>query len=171
MILLHPTFHPNFVQFIKEFNVTHDYFECHEVLEDYWKEVAPKQKNHPLTALILMSTSMYHWRRGNNPGALKTMKTSIKRLIETSGSPFYETIDYSNLIQDTTSSLIQMQENESFQPFLVSIKDPHLNSLVDNYSIETSYDKNFLIHKHMLRDRSEILAEREKSKKRRNDIL
>ncbi|MEI4768436.1 DUF309 domain-containing protein [Psychrobacillus sp. FJAT-51614] len=166
---MHPTFHPNFVQFLKEFNVTHDYFECHEVLEEYWKEIAPKQKNHPLTALILMSTSMYHWRRGNNPGALKTMRTCIKRLSETSDSSFYETIDYSNLIQNTTNTLTLMQENAPFQPFFITIKNPQLMSLVHNLNIINNHDINFLIHKHMLRDRSEILKEREKSKKRRND--
>ena len=44
MIVLHPTFHPTFVQFLTHFNDTHDYFECHEVLEDYWKEIAPNDK-------------------------------------------------------------------------------------------------------------------------------
>lgn len=169
MIILHPTFHPNFVQFLKEFNETTDYFECHEVLEDYWKEVAPRQKDHPLTALILISTSMYHWRRGNITGAIKTMSTSIKRLIQTSDSSFFETIDYEQILQATTISLALMQKASAFQAFSIQIKDSKLLTLVNKRKIENREALDYLIHKHMLRDRSEILEEREKSKKRRDD--
>lgn len=167
---MHPTFHPNFVQFLKEFNDTKDYFECHEVLEDYWKEVAPRQKKHPLAALILMSTSMYHWRRENFSGAIKTMDTSIKRLMETKESSFFETIDFENLLQNMRNSLINMQANKLFIPFFIHITDKKLLSYVHHLKIDDKEELEFLIHKHMLRDRSEILVEREKSKKRRDDL-
>jgi predicted metal-dependent hydrolase len=169
VIVLHPTFHPKFVQFLKEFNDINDYFECHEVLEDYWKEIAPRQKNHPLTAFILMSTSMYHWRRGNIPGAIKTMNKSIKRFIETYDSSFFTTLDFKDIMQSTTNSLLLMQKISEFQPFSIQIIDSELLSLVNKLKIKNSDELHFLIHKHMLRDRSEILEVREKSKKRRDD--
>ncbi|TQR21068.1 DUF309 domain-containing protein [Psychrobacillus vulpis] len=168
---MHPTFHPNFVQFLKEFNETYDYFECHEVLEEYWKEVAPRRKVHPLTALILVSTGMYHWRRGNFIGAIKTTSTSIDRLIESSNSPFFETINYEKLLEDVTTSLKLMKNASTFQPFTIQITDKNLLTLVNNLKIDNCTDLHFLIHKHMLRDRSEILKEREKSKKRRDERL
>ena len=34
---MHPYHHPLFVNFIVYFNSNQDYFECHEVLEEYWK--------------------------------------------------------------------------------------------------------------------------------------
>lgn len=170
MIVLHPTFHTNFVQFIKEFNVIHDYFECHELLEDYWKEIAPRQKSHPLAALILLSTSMYHWRRGNITGAIKTITSSIRRLEETKQSPFYETIDYTKLLDDAKNSLSLMKENQPFKSFSIKIENAQLLTHVNCLEIENTEGLQFLIHKHMLRDRSEILKEREKQKKRRNDL-
>lgn len=169
MIRLHPTFHPNFVQFLKEFNDTTDYFECHELLEEYWKEVSPNEKNHPLTALILLSTSMYHWRRGNLKGALKTMHTSLKRFANISNSAVFETIAYQHLIDHMNASLSLIKESGDFKPFSILIKDPKLKDLVHNFPIGERMDLHFLTHKHMLRDRSEILEEREKSKKRRDD--
>lgn len=170
MIALHPTFHPNFVQFLKEFNETFDFFECHELLEDYWKEVSPKKKDHPLTALILLSTSMYHWRRSNINGAIKTMNGSIKRLQETFPSTYYETINFPKLLQDATHSISLMLEKKTFNHFTIDIIDDHLLLLVNELVIPSSEDLHFLTHKHMLRDRSEILIEREKQKKRRDDL-
>lgn len=170
MIALHPTFHANFVQFLKEFNDTHDYFECHELLEDYWKEVSPATKNHPLTALILLSTSMYHWRRGNMTGAIKTMKGSIERLKETLPSCYYETINYDKLMQDATHSINLMKEKNPFQQFTIELINEQLQQLVDAIESPSSNDLHFLTHKHMLRDRSEILKERETQKKRRADL-
>ena len=170
MIALHPTFHPNFVQFIKEFNGTKDYFECHELLEDYWKEVSPTSKNHPLTAFILLSTSMYHWRRGNITGAIKTMNGSIKRFEETSLSNYYETIHYDKLMQDATHAISLMTERKAFQQFHIELLNEQLQRLVDALGITSGEDLHFLTHKHMLRDRSEILIERERQKKRRDDL-
>lgn len=170
MIALHPTFHPNFVQFLKEFNDTHDYFECHELLEDYWKEVSPSSKNHPLTALILLSTAMYHWRRGNMTGAIKTMNGSIQRLKDTLPSSYYETINYDKLMQDATRSINLMKEKNTFQQFTIELINEQLQLLVGAVKCDSSTDLHFLTHKHMLRDRSEILKERETQKKRRADL-
>ncbi|SES34149.1 DUF309 domain-containing protein [Psychrobacillus sp. OK032] len=167
---MHPTFHPNFVQFIKEFNGTNDYFECHELLEDYWKEVAPKSKHHPLTAFILLSTSMYHWRRGNITGAIKTMNGSMKRFSATSPSNYYETINYDKLMQDATHSISLMKERKAFQQFNIELMNEQLQRLVDALGITFSEDLHFLTHKHMLRDRSEILIERERQKEMRKRL-
>ena len=170
MIVLHPTFHTSFVAFLKHFNKTFDYFECHEVLEDYWKEVSPRHKNHALTALILLATSMYHWRRGNLTGAIKTMKTSIKRMEVTMNSPFFENLNYQKLTNNMQNALELMTLNQAFQGFSIEITNPSLQSLVNELPIDMDLDLNFLIHKHMLRDRSEILEERDREKKKRDDL-
>ncbi|RKJ17377.1 DUF309 domain-containing protein, partial [Butyricicoccus sp. 1XD8-22] len=60
---MHSLFHPLFVQYFTYFNGNKDYFECHEVLEEYWKILAPGDKKHPLVGYIQLATGMYHWRR------------------------------------------------------------------------------------------------------------
>ncbi|MER2262179.1 MAG: DUF309 domain-containing protein [Psychrobacillus sp.] len=166
---MHPTFDTKFVHFITEFNETKDYFECHELLEDYWKEVAPRQKVHPLAALILLSTSMYHWRRGNFQGAYKTMKSSIKRMEETIHSPFFETLNTEQLLKDASRAYQSIQLHKPFSAFQIVIQNDSLLILTQEVTLSKEIDQHFLIHKHMLRDRSEILEEREKMKKRRDD--
>lgn len=170
MIALHPTFHTSFVSFLKHFNETFDYFECHELLEDYWKEVSPRHKKHALTALILLATSMYHWRRGNFSGAIKTMKTSLKRMDETKNSPFFENINYQKLTENMNLALELMTSSQDFQTFYIEVTNPSLQTLVNNLDLEMNDDLHFLIHKHMLRDRSEILEERDREKKKRDDL-
>ncbi|SFM49285.1 DUF309 domain-containing protein [Psychrobacillus psychrodurans] len=170
MIVLHPTFHTSFVAFLKHFNETFDYFECHELLEDYWKEVSPRHKNHALTALILLATSMYHWRRGNLTGAIKTMRTSIKRMEITKNSPFFENLNFQKLTKNMTNALELMTNSQKFQGFTIDITNPSLQTQVSRVHLETNEDIHFLIHKHMLRDRSEILEEREREKKKRDDL-
>lgn len=171
MIVLHPAFHPSFVQFLKEFNVSHDYFECHELLEDYWKEVAPRQKQHALTALILLSTAMYHWRRRNLVGAIKTMKTSINRLNETSNSIIFDKINIEKLKLNMRISFELMQQLKEFQSFSIDIISADLLDQVNELQLPEMENLHFLTHKHMLRDRTDILEEREKQKKRRDDLV
>ncbi|WP_277585478.1 DUF309 domain-containing protein [Psychrobacillus antarcticus] len=167
---MHPTFHTSFVAFLKQFNETFDYFECHELLEDYWKEVSPRNKHHALTSLILLATSMYHWRRGNFTGAIKTMESSLKRMEATQDSPFFENFDYKKLTENMEFALESMINSQKFQGFTIAITNPTLQSLVNQLPLETNVDLHFLIHKHMLRDRSEILEEREREKKKRDDF-
>ena len=76
---MHPHHHPLFVNFIVYFNENQDYFECHEVLEEYWKSLPDGGKEHPLTAYILLATGMYHWRRGNPTGAIRTINKALKK--------------------------------------------------------------------------------------------
>ena len=40
-----PLHNPFFVKFIVYFNKNQDFFECHEVLEDYWKSLPGEQRN------------------------------------------------------------------------------------------------------------------------------
>ena len=163
---MHPTLHPNFIQFLIEFNQNHDYFECHELLEEYWKEIAPRNKQHPIAALILLSTSMYHWRRGNFAGARKTMRGFLNRITRLPLSPYDQMIDCKTLIKDARQSLSLIEKEQNFQQFTIQIMSDELRKRV-HLTKNIPQDIEYLTHKHMLRDRSQILAEREKEKKRR----
>ncbi|MGM9921065.1 MAG: DUF309 domain-containing protein [Bhargavaea sp.] len=84
-----PLRHPLFIKFIVYFNENQDYFECHEVLEDYWNLIAPRNRTHPLVGYIQASVALYHWRRGNFRGAAKLL-TKAERLLcmaQEKGSP------------------------------------------------------------------------------------
>ncbi len=56
-----------YVAFLHEFHTTRDYFECHEILEEYWKEDPPEQRKEYWVGLIqlavLVSSKTGKWKR------------------------------------------------------------------------------------------------------------
>ncbi|MGG0668256.1 DUF309 domain-containing protein [Sporosarcina koreensis] len=168
---MHPYHHPLFLNFIVYFNRNQDYFECHEVLEEYWKSIPGYTKDHPFTAFILLSTGLYHWRRGNLDGAFRTLLKAENRMMNFHKFDirYTEHIDYRQLVQDTERSVRHIRNGESFSPFPILLTSVSLQRSVEE--IVSSMEllpagSDAVIHKHMLRDRSDILEEREKKKRR-----
>ncbi|CAM3059930.1 DUF309 domain-containing protein [Filibacter tadaridae] len=169
---MHPLHQPLFVKFIVYFNDNQDYFECHEVLEEYWKSLPDGDKTHPLTAYILLSTGMYHWRRGNIPGALRTLRNAEKKFHSISNlhSAFTEEIDFKRLLNNVQATIVSISSEGPFSSFLIAVTSQQLRQLVE--IMEDSLPllpegSDAIIHKHMLRDREDILRLREEKKKGR----
>nr|WP_255723317.1 DUF309 domain-containing protein [Sporosarcina sp. ACRSL] len=168
---MHPYEHPLFLNFIVYFNKNQDYFECHEVLEEYWKSIPNYTKDHPLTAFILLSTGLYHWRRGNMDGAYRTLVKAEKRMREIRKLDVRYTvaIDFKKLVHDTEQSVRLVKNSEPFSPFPIALTSVSLQRSVEELASSMNLlpvGSDAVIHKHMLRDRSDILAEREKKKRR-----
>lgn len=76
-----------YIRYLAEYYGSRDYFECHEIMEEYWKE----QSASPLSAcwlvLIRIPVALYHARRGNRAGALKLLAKAAQ---ETDAAPFQE---------------------------------------------------------------------------------
>lgn len=69
-----------YVFFLVHFHGTRDYFECHELLEEYWKRESDPALRPVWHGLIQVAVSAYHERRGNLKGALKMLEQAITRL-------------------------------------------------------------------------------------------
>lgn len=161
---MHPLFHPLFVDYCAYFNGNKDYFECHEVLEEYWKEIAPREKLHPLVGYVQLATSMYHWRRDNYSGAERMMRKAISNFEHNIGSEFFDLVDMEQLQEIMTRQLIKITVRERFTHFTLPIEHEQLQQLVDQkISALPQSDRHFIFNKHMLRDRSEILEARRQS--------
>lgn len=165
---MHPLFHPLFIDYCAYFNGNEDYFECHEVLEEYWKEIAPRDKQHPLVGYIQVATGLYHWRRGNVKGAGKALKNARTLLKHNNLPAFSELIAFPQFIAHIDHSLAKIHAKQPFQPFQITVTNDELNSLVSKHIKSLpAQSKHFLVNKHMLRDRSEILQAREAKKRSR----
>lgn len=160
-------FHPLYIEFCSYFNGNQDYFECHEVLEEYWKDIAPGNKQHVLVGLIQLAVGMYHWRRHNFDGATIMLQKSQQCLQENRTSTFLEAIDQNHLVQQLQYAIQQTAMKQPFQAFSLCITDPLLQQHIDQAMTSFSkQDEYFLTHKHALRDRSDIIkARQEKLKK------
>lgn len=153
--------HPLYIDFYNYFNGNQDYFECHEVLEEYWKEVAPGDKEHVLVGLVQLATGMYHWRRSNFSGAARILTKSIHNIKRNEQSIFLKPINLPLLEKQLLQSISQVEQKKTFHSFKIDIIDCEFKKLVDKRILEQpKSDKHFLLHKHMLRDRTEILQAR-----------
>lgn len=74
---MYPT---EYIQFLIHFHGDYDYFECHEILEEYWKTKPRGNRDDYLVGLIQVAVSLYHQRRTNWNGAIKMMKSAIRIL-------------------------------------------------------------------------------------------
>lgn len=168
---MHSLFHPLFVQYFTYFNGNKDYFECHEVLEEYWKILAPGDKKHPLVGYIQLATGMYHWRRNNQKGALRILKKAYRNLELNKSSIFVQCIDSEDLLKKCRNCISQMEQELPFTSFQIVLLNNELQKLVDK-QIENlpTYSYDFLLNKHMLRDRSDILKERDLKKALKKDF-
>ena len=167
-----PLQNPLFVNFIVYFNENQDFFECHEVLEEYWKSLPNITKNHPLTGYILLSTGMYHWRRGNTIGALRTLKKAIERMTKSSEAypEFSDGINFDELCGNVNQSIKHIEVGQAFVPFQIEITSSDIVSLMTEIAPSMEllpFGSDIVIHKHMLRDRSDIIRERNEKKKGR----
>ncbi|MFC4411002.1 DUF309 domain-containing protein [Chungangia koreensis] len=161
---MHPLLHPLFIKYIEYFNGERDYFECHEVLEEYWKEVDPGNKDHPLVAWIQLATGLYHWRRNNFSGAKRMLEKSHLKMFRQQGSEFFAGIDLEHLLSDISRSLKAVEKREAFIPFKLQLSTSFFGDGVDTAILDEKFreaESKSLIHKHMRRDRSHILQERQ----------
>lgn len=156
-----PLHHPYFVKFIIYFNENQDFFECHEVLEDYWNSFPNRSKEHPITAYILLSTGLYHWRRGNNIGALRTLEKAnekMKKMIQ-EYPEFTQGINFIKMLHDLDESIKQIKAEQSFSSFSIEVTSTTIKTkkTAIKKSLELlPFGSDAVIHKHRLRDRSHI---------------
>ena len=166
---MHPYYHPLFLQFIVYFNDNQDYFECHEVLEEYWKEQENFSKDHPLTGYILMSTGLYHWRRGNIAGASRTLQKAITRFrqMPIQFGDYLEEVAVDEIIDNLENCLECIESGDDFYTFQLPISPELYVEAEKSKPSIALLPKNSasVIHKHIQRDRTEVILQREEKKK------
>ncbi|WP_164525568.1 DUF309 domain-containing protein [Siminovitchia acidinfaciens] len=69
----------SYIEFLTHFHGDRDFFECHEVLEEHWKQHG-MERNSVWVGLIQIAVSLYHYRRENKTGALKMMDKAFQIL-------------------------------------------------------------------------------------------
>ncbi len=86
---------------IEEFN-RHDWFECHETLEELWKEEKGEMRDF-YQGILLVAAGFLHWRKGNFNGAVSVLKRGSGYLRRV--RPDCRGVDVSGLISDTGTAL------------------------------------------------------------------
>lgn len=65
------TYSDAYIQYLIQFHVTRDWFECHEIMEEEWKRETDIELKPTWHMLVKIAVAQYHERRGNDSGAMK----------------------------------------------------------------------------------------------------
>ncbi|TYP72587.1 DUF309 domain-containing protein [Paenibacillus methanolicus] len=155
-----------YVRYLVEFHATRDYFECHELLEEHWKEHPGDPFADTWVGLIQLAVGCYHHRRGNLSGAVKMFMQASNRLKA-------ETLKELGLDGERSIALLNERRaaasaGAAFLDVQLPIVDEWLSGECLRMTREDgliwgapSTGDESLTERHRLRDRSDVLAARE----------
>ncbi|MBM4762175.1 DUF309 domain-containing protein [Bacillus sp. B15-48] len=167
-----------FIQYLVHFHGDRDYFECHEILEEYWKESDPRNKESILVGFILLAVSVYHHRRNNFSGALRTLKKSKKIFSYQKEKCEELAIDHSKLMKLIMDTRGVIEKQLPYKSINLPIGNKAVIDLCKSeckrqgfvWGERSNFANKELINRHLLRDRTDVILEREKAlNKRKNN--
>jgi predicted metal-dependent hydrolase len=161
-----------YLHFLMHFHGDRDYFECHEILEAYWKEHPESPLQTTWVGLIQAAVGMYHYRRGNFAGAKKSIQGSILR----SDTAHLEILGLdATLWIARLHDILYRLDSSPIKPYIdidIPISDVTLLSTCQSLCMKHGYiwgaqsdiNQSALIHRHTLRDRSDVIEQRRLAK-------
>lgn len=166
-----------YTDYLCYFHGARDYFECHEVMEEYWKEHPKDPARLTYVGLIQIAVGMYHSRRGNYAGAVKMLQSAANNLqsedVRTLG---LDDVELQARIEQAWQTI--GTENYLFEDMNLPISDPELLNLCLelcqlkgwNWQTPSPMSDEMIIHKHTRRDRSEVIEERARQQVIRKEL-
>jgi predicted metal-dependent hydrolase len=121
-----------YVDFLYYFNVTRDFYECHEVLEELWLE---EGRERFYQGLLQVAVGWYHAQNKNRGGAIKMWRAALEKLKwipeeRWMGIDLKKVIDQTKEVLQRLESAEEEMEYDQWEPFTISILDPVLDQLV-----------------------------------------
>lgn len=157
-----------YIEYLIYFHVERDFFECHEVLEEYWKSVPNSPLRQAWHGLIQIAVSQYHHRRGNIVGARKMLGSAIDNLNVAHIEELGLQVDaFSNTLGIRLSQLVHNPE-KAYEDYNFPFADKELLLICQRHPLaadklwlsRSDLLNESLIHKHTLRDRSDVIEAR-----------
>lgn len=160
-----------YIEYLAHFHGDRDYFECHEVLEEYWKKVDKSNKKSILVGFILFAVSSYHHRRRNFNGAKRTLKKAIEIFNEQRTQLVHYGLSANPFMNVLSEQLISIQNLQDYQSLNLPIHDEELLISCQEACLQKGFTwaqksdltNEELIHRHLTRDRSEVIADRNRA--------
>lgn len=163
------------IDYLIYFHADQDFFECHEVLEEHWKNEGMKGNLWP--GLIQIAVALYHQRRGNMNGAKRMISSGIQKLLTEKEALHGLGLETDILFHLLDKRKIEIEQQKIFTSISLPLS-PSLQKacLIEaertgkDWSTKANPDDQ-IIHKHRLRDRTSVIEEREKQKLQKKRIL
>ncbi|WP_077618658.1 DUF309 domain-containing protein [Bacillus sinesaloumensis] len=157
-----------FIDYLLHFHCDRDYFECHEVLEEHWKKKPIPERSIFWVGLIQIAVSLYHHRRGNLPGALRMMKSAWSICKDQKDELARLGFQVDKLVVLLDKKVHDIKRGEPYESINLPLENNLLTTCSNlasqsglSWGVASDLSNKQLVHKHKLRDRSDIIAERE----------
>ncbi|WP_068609081.1 DUF309 domain-containing protein [Paenibacillus swuensis] len=157
-----------YIQYLIHFHTDRDFFECHEILEEYWKENPDDGNGDVWVGLIQLAVGLYHQRRGNLGGARKMLASSLHKLTTFALNQWG--IDADTFISSLQSRLVHLEEGSTgYEDLNLPIADPGLLERCETqakkkgwvWQTSSPMNDESIVQKHLVRDRSEVIRSRQ----------
>ncbi|MEQ6376244.1 DUF309 domain-containing protein [Bacillaceae bacterium S4-13-56] len=157
-----------YIDYLAHLHGTRDYFECHELLEERWKRDLPLKKDAILVGFIQYAVSLYHYRRNNYEGAIRTLEKAMTIFSEKESEIQEYGIDSPHFQRKLTELFQTMKAKKPYKSINIPLSDPILIEKVKKRCLElnctfgdqSNLQDKLLVHKHKKRDRTEVIQER-----------
>jgi predicted metal-dependent hydrolase len=159
-----------YIDFLAHFHGSRDYFECHEILEEYWKQTEENDRKKSVwVGLIQISVALYHHRSGNMKGAYRTLCKGIDIIEEKKEAIIKLGLEHEKLLITLRKRLEEMDDGVSYYSINLPIFDQKLLEtaikrcylLGYKWHEKSDLSNTSLLKKHTLRDRSNVIKARE----------
>ncbi|SJZ71968.1 Predicted metal-dependent hydrolase [Cetobacterium ceti] len=111
-------------EFLNEYENKRDYFQCHEILEELWKEETNcDTKEHPAVILLQIAVGAYHWENKNITGATKVLQGVLAHYGEVEVALEEIGFDSKKLKEVVENEIDSIKENKEFKHFSLPIKN------------------------------------------------
>ena len=160
-----------YLKFLIHFHGDRDYFECHEVLEEYWKDTDPGNRNSVWVGLIQVAVGFYHYRRENRRGAERILKKGMRILSLQHQSLINLGMNPQTLLDLLEDTLKNIQSGVKYKSVDLPLKSELAQYCESHCSKTTALQEvtDSIIHRHTLRDRTEVIKMREMALKSRQN--
>lgn len=169
------TYPEPYIDYLTCFHAERDFFECHEILEEYWKKHRRSELSQAWLGLIQVAVSLYHQRRGNLAGARKMMKNAIANLCENDLKALgIAAVSFLDLLADRYRMLMESPLTP-YEDLNIPIADDALLKLCLKeckrrgilWNQPSDLTNEYIMLKHTMRDRSDVIEFRLQEKERR----
>jgi predicted metal-dependent hydrolase len=166
-----------YVEYLVHFHGDRDFFECHEIMEEFWKKDPSHPHGKTYVGLIQVAVGLYHQRRGNTAGAIKMLRSSLANMQRDCLRELG--LDASALVRLVESRAAELERDpgQAYADLDLPIADPDLaeqcrQKCGEGWLKPSDLRNDQLVHRHTLRDRTGVVRERlasreEKRRKRR----
>ena len=161
-------FPKEYIDFLVHFHSDRDYFECHEILEEFWRKADPRNKHSIWVGFIQLAVAQYHHRRGNFAGAFRMAEKSLLIFSVNETQLNSLGIEHSLLITQVNRLLADINHHQAYRSInlplisddLMKLCYERCSELKLSWGSQSDLSNNLLIHRHNKRDRSSVIEKR-----------